>query len=29
MGIESDYRELKLRLDGYTKPGQDLYRNVL
>ena len=29
MGIESNYRELKLRLDGYTRPGQDLHRNVL
>jgi len=27
--MESDFRELKLRLDGYTKPGQDLHRNVL
>jgi len=24
-----DYKDLKLRLDGYTKPGQDLYRNIL
>jgi len=24
-----DYRDLKLRLDGYLQPGQGLYRNVL
>ena len=25
----SDYRDLKLKLSGYTKPGQELFRNVL
>ena len=25
----SDYRNLKLKLSGYTKPGQELFRNVL
>jgi len=29
MHIESDYRELKLRLDGYTGPGREFHRNVL
>ena len=29
MEIVKDYKELKLRLSGYTKPGQELYRNVL
>ena len=29
MEIEKDYRELRLRLSGYIKPGQELYRNVL
>jgi len=25
----TDYHELKLKLSGYTKPGQELFRNVL
>jgi quercetin dioxygenase-like cupin family protein len=25
----TDYHELKLKLAGYTKPGQELFRNVL
>jgi quercetin dioxygenase-like cupin family protein len=29
MSIETDYRELKLRLDGYVKSGQGFHRNVL
>src|SRR5260370_12691069 len=29
MQIEKDFQEFKLRLSGYTKPGQELYRNVL
>ena len=29
MDPNKEYKELKLRLDGYTKPGQELYRNVL
>ena len=24
-----DYKALKLKLSGYTKPGQELFRNVL
>lgn len=28
IGIDK-YKELKLRLDGYVKPGQQLFRNVL
>lgn len=29
MGTESEMERLRLRLTGYTKPGQDLYRNIL
>ena len=29
MGTESEMEGLRLRLTGYTKPGQDLYRNIL
>ena len=25
----SDYKELKLQLDGYLKPGQGFHRNIL
>jgi quercetin dioxygenase-like cupin family protein len=25
----SDYKDLKLKLSGYTRPGQELFRNVL
>ena len=24
----SDYKDLKLKLSGYTKPGQELFRNI-
>jgi quercetin dioxygenase-like cupin family protein len=29
MNPTKDYAELKLQLSGYTKPGQELYRNIL
>lgn len=29
MGLDNDYPDLKLKLSGYTKPGQELYRNIL
>jgi quercetin dioxygenase-like cupin family protein len=29
MGTESEMERLRLRLTGYTKPGRDLYRNIL
>jgi quercetin dioxygenase-like cupin family protein len=29
MGTETEMERLRLRLTGYTKPGQDLYRNIL
>lgn len=29
MDPANDYKDLKLRLDGYTGPGRELHRNVL
>src|SRR5712691_5503545 len=29
MGLDNNYPDLKLKLSGYTKPGQELHRNIL